>query len=1826
VLVATTLPRPSRSPFLRWVSRVLLAAFTLDGTALARTLPDPVPSPGRAAEQAWPPAFHPRLDPLAVSPPALAVAPAPAAPTSSFVRTAPAILRPEVLSTARTSSSGSATAPIPAVVEIGSTVASEGAAELGDSGTNTATAEHTYPAGWSLASVPLLLANGSPSVVFGDVAPPRRLYDYVDGQTLAPGDAGFRNVVPGRAYWMLLSAATTVHATGQPVATGAEYRIAIKPGWNVVATPWFSSVEWSDVQVSVRNGLATHALGAAVTDGWIEGTLDDPDPAGAYATLTANSSPAGLLRPWRGYLLFSNVTGELIFAAPPADTTPPTASFTGIADGSVITAPTEITGTIDDANLLEWRLEYAPAGSALPVVLGHGDGPVTNAVLGTFDPTVLLNGTYDVRIVATDVGGTTTTVTRSVVVRGNLKVGNFRISFVDLEVPLAGLPIRVVRTYDSRDKRKGDFGVGWRIELTDLKLSRNVPAGLDWTLTKSGGFLPNYCVEPSRSHLVTVTFPDGKVYEFEAGTTPQCQQIAPPQFVTVTYHARSGTVGSLAPLDGGTVFLSGGAPGPVQLLDDSTLEIYDSSGYLLTLPDGRAFAIDRQQGLQSITDLNGNQLTVGPNGVVHSSGTGIAFARDGSGRITAITDPAGHVLTYAYDASGDLVTSSDREEKATTYEYDGNHGLLAVHDPRGVQPVRSEYDDAGRLLRVTDALGHVTEYTHDVAGRQEIVRDRVGRVSVLEYDDRGNVIVQTDPDGLVTRRTFDLYGNKLSETDPIGHTTTYTYDASSNLTSTTDALGQVTSFTYNSRGQELTKKDPRGGVSTSTYDARGNLTSFLDTAGQTTTYGYDTRGNHTSVTEPGGCVTRYEYDLAGHVLKKIDALGRETTYTYDATGLRLSERRTRTRAGVSEALVTTFTYDRMGREIETKRPDGEVETSEYDDAGRLVARVDALGRRTTMVYDDMGRLVRTTHPDGTSEETAYDGEDRVVSSTDRGGRVTTFENDARGQLTRSTYPDGSVVARSYDAAGHLATITDARGSVTRYEYDAGGRKTRVIDPAGRPTTFTYDGNGNQVTARDPSGNLTTSEYDGMNRRTRVLFPDGSDRKTTYDAAGRVLTETDQAGRITRFAYDCLGHLAQVTDAAGQVTAHEYDEVGERVAQTDAAGHRTTFEFDLLGREVKRTLPSSKSQSRAYDLVGNLLTRTSFGGITVAYTYDAADRLVSRSQPGQAAVAFTYTPAGQRATVTDDRGTTRYQYDLRDRLTRLEQPGAGVLEYEYDGRGNRTLLRASAGGTTYVARYAYDVAARLTGVTDPLGRTYTLGYDPNGNRTSLSRPNGTATSYAYDALNRLTTLTAQRSGLTFQSYAYTLGPTGLRTRVDEGDGTRRDYAYDALSRLTQETVAGLTVAYTKAFTYDAVGNRLTQSDSRTGLAAYTYDATDRLLTDGASTYTWDDDGSLRTRSAPDGAAYVWDAEQRLVRVTRPDGTLVTHAYDADGNRVRTDVTPSTGPPSSTTFLVDPAGALSQVVLDLDSGGAPQAFYLRADDLLAIVRPTGTRFVHADGLGSIRALTDEAGTVTDLYSYTAFGELLAHIGSDPNPYQFAGEPLDPNSGFYYNRARWLDPRVGRFASADPLDATASDPASLHRYLYAYADPVNRTDPTGLFGDFSLGGLGAAMAIGATLNAITSINPQSTFQSIAIAALEGAAQGAAFYVAGALAARLAWRIATATKVLQVGRFPLVGPSSPIAPYNVLQEVTAGQRGAIQAHHLLEARHLRYWGYSAAEIAEAPAQVLSRAEHAAITKALQAELKTGVAYSREAVWQAYQKVYANYPQYLAAIERYFW
>jgi RHS repeat-associated protein len=187
---------------------------------------------------------------------------------------------------------------------------------------------------------------------------------------------------------------------------------------------------------------------------------------------------------------------------------------------------------------------------------------------------------------------------------------------------------------------------------------------------------------------------------------------------------------------------------------------------------------------------------------------------------------------------------------------------------------------------------------------------------------------------------------------------------------------------------------------------------------------------------------------------------------------------------------------------------------------------------------------------------------------------------------------------------------------------------------------------------------------------------------------------------------------------------------------------------------------------------------------------------------------------------------------------------------------------------------------------------------------------------------------------------------------------------------------------------------------------------------------------------------WDFEDRLVKVTKSDGTVVENVYDVDGVLVRTAVNGV-----GTDYLVDTSGGLSHVVAEVDSSGAVAVLYVRAGDmLLEEVRGGVAKMYEADGLGSVRGLLDVSGAKTDAYAYEAFGSTLSSTGSDANPYRFAGERFVESAGMYQNRARWLDTRTGRFVSVDPAEGRQQGPMTFHPYLYGNASPASFLDASG------------------------------------------------------------------------------------------------------------------------------------------------------------------------------------
>lgn len=107
-----------------------------------------------------------------------------------------------------------------------------------------------------------------------------------------------------------------------------------------------------------------------------------------------------------------------------------------------------------------------------------------------------------------------------------------------------------------------------------------------------------------------------------------------------------------------------------------------------------------------------------------------------------------------------------------------------------------------------------------------------------------------------------------------------------------------------------------------------------------------------------------------------------------------------------------------------------------------------------------------------------------------------------------------------------------------------------------------------------------------------------------------------------------------------------------------------------------------------------------------------------------------------------------------------------------------------------------------------------------------------------------------------------------------------------------------------------------------------------------------------------------------------------------------------------------------------------------------------YYHSDRKGSTLALSDDAGTITDLYQYDEFGVPSGSSGNTPNPFRYLGSfgVYDNGDGTLFARARHYHPDLGRFLSRDALFGTQDNGQSLNRYVYALNDPVDMADASG------------------------------------------------------------------------------------------------------------------------------------------------------------------------------------
>jgi len=749
-------------------------------------------------------------------------------------------------------------------------------------------------------------------------------------------------------------------------------------------------------------------------------------------------------------------------------------------------------------------------------------------------------------------------------------------------------------------------------------------------------------------------------------------------------------------------------------------------------------------------------------------------------------------------------------------------------------------------------------------------------------------------------------------------------------------------------------------------------------------------------------------------LKVFEAFGDTSWYFRDASGSYVG--RPGDRSTVQRRSDGCFERKKLSELIELFGPDG-----------RLENIAEPNGNRLQFLYDSASRLSGVQTSNGSGVRLHYGADDRIDWVEGTGQRRTEYEYDKTGNLISASVMGSASTRYQYDTEHRLRQMAQPNGRIVQFTYDQSGRLMLRSDNGGSGSRgYEYDTAARQIVVTDATGGRTQVTLNVFNDITSTTDALGNRTAFTFDPT-RALTEVlDAVNRRRVLRYDEYGNLTAVVDPADRKTAVAYAPGSSRVtAVTDPLGRVTTFDYDARGNLLEVRYPDRTTERHSWNVDGTESTRTDRSGRVTAYTYHASGRLATALFGDGEKTTYEYDEAGNVTRVVDGSREYRYEYDPAGRMLAGHAPGGNSLRYVYDAAGQKI---ARLGPGSIELRYAYS-AGRLVSIGEANGRRIAnYEYDRAGRISMLTTGNGVRTSYVYDETGRLSDLRCVGPAgelLTFFAYAY--DAVGNRTSARTPIGTRT-FAYDATGSLVSAVYED---GREERFAYDPAGARA-KAWTNGQESPYRVNEAGQVVAAGTTQFEFDGNGN---RTKDGRGTYRFDTQDRLVRAV-VDGQEYGYGYDYRGRRQR-----KTGSGLDMSFLWDD----QQLAADLSNDGAVQATYVygdRTDEILSMRKGEARLFYVLDGLGSVVALTDEAGRLVERYGYDAYG-VTATRSSVGNRFGYTAREFDSETGLYNYRARYYDPQHGTFVSRDP----AGWNWNAHPYEYVLNNPVNFTDPHGL-----------------------------------------------------------------------------------------------------------------------------------------------------------------------------------
>ncbi|MBD1372153.1 DNRLRE domain-containing protein [Hazenella sp. IB182357] len=1065
--------------------------------------------------------------------------------------------------------------------------------------------------------------------------------------------------------------------------------------------------------------------------------------------------------------------------------------------------------------------------------------------------------------------------------------------------------------------------------------------------------------------------------------------------------------------------------------------------------------------------------------------------------LVIITDPMGRQTKYKYNDLGKPLSITNAKDETIRFTYDANGNVTSRVEENGATTTWA-YDQYGFPKSVTDPINNaISDVTKRKSTRFEYQYSLDGHIADL--------IKATTPEGHSKTYQYDEQGRKLSETDALGNQTKFTYHDGLNLVKTiTDPKGNVTKlFSYHESGKVSGIANALGQVTQFSYGDRGELLGIVDANEKKSTFTYDIFNRPlTSKTPKDVASDEYieipapVYDKNDNVIELTAANGAKTTFTYDANN-RLIER---IEPQIDDSLGTkkkTFQYDEIGNLIKETMPKGNLTPSDpndyaisyqYDELNRLIEVTNSEGHRITTAYDEVGNPISVTQPKGNVTED---------NPNDYTVRTSYDLNHRPNKVTDVT---GKSIEKTYDSDGNMTSITDKEGNTTTYTYNAIGllmeESVPHNDQVNRITKYKYDAVQNLVEIESPRGSATAQTgdfvekmvYDELNRIKERIFP-------RDPASGNTRFQTEH--KFT-YEYDILGNLTKVSapPSEGQTDRNEtvftYYDNGLLKGIQDPWEITTQYQYNDLGLQTKRIVSSSDgSQERTmswnyYD-DGKLKSMTDFGLNTgenqkkqFEYQYDLHDNLI------------------QMIDHSTDAQIDRYEteYTSLEQVSQIKEILGGnevrTISYQYDEHGNveKQTYDGGINAYTYNALDQVEKAIHMATSNDANPQVSEYRYTPNGAIALEKLPNGNRTQYQYNADASLKQLqTEQADGTILQKHVLEYNPNGHRTK-DTFTGLDSDekpiqnvftYQFDPRDRLVEATKTGSTT-WTEKYVLDPNGNIVekVQNDEKT---QYQYDKnrlTSLTKAGETSSYQYDLMGQFKevTASGHVQEEIKYDPFGRPVRYAKTDDKNVTNTttYQYDSlDRTRAQIS-QVGTADETKTTYNYLSMTDQLITEEVSGQIVNSYtYSPWGQRLSMLKKDQNEisYYQYNVHGDVEALTDANGQIRGTYGYTPYGEMdpdavsgVDKSGEDVyNRYRYGGMPWDSNTENYDLGFRNYSPSLGRFTSPDSYNNASAHAGlsleTINNNLYAFTggNPVsymdwNGHDPTGDDGDDGTG----------------------------------------------------------------------------------------------------------------------------------------------------------------------------